>query len=44
MRENLPIRKKIRLECYNYSKEGLYFITLCVKNRLEILSKINNTK
>ncbi len=38
----MPIRKKIRLEYYNYSKEGLYFIALCIKNRLKILSKINN--
>jgi len=40
MREKLPIRKRIRLQNYDYSKENMYFITICVKNRLEILGKI----
>lgn len=42
MKDNLPTRKKIRLNGYDYSDEGLYFITLCVKDRLEILGKIEN--
>lgn len=40
MKENLPIRKRIRLENYDYSKENMYFITICIQNRLEILGKI----
>jgi len=37
MEKELPIRKKIRLEGYDYSKEGRYHITVCVKNGHEIL-------
>ena len=39
-------RKNIRLKDYDYSKEGYYYITICIKNRKEILSKIKiyNTK
>ena len=33
-------RKSIRLKDYDYSKEGCYYITICIKNRKEILSKI----
>ena len=40
MREKLPQRKKIRLKDYDYSKENMYFITICVKNRAELLGKI----
>ena len=34
-------RKIIRIQGYDYSKEGLYFITICTEGRKEILSKIN---
>ena len=39
-------RKNIRLKDYDYSKEGYYYITICIKDRKEILSKIKiyNTK
>ena len=40
MKEILPIRKKIRLQNYDYSEENMYFITICIKDRLEILGKI----
>jgi len=33
-------RKSLRIPEYNYSEEGLYFITICTKNRQCILSKI----
>jgi len=33
-------RKSIRLKDYDYSKEGMYFITICTKNRECILSQI----
>ena len=36
----LPKREKNRLENYDYSQEGAYFITICVKDRKPILSKI----
>ncbi len=37
-------RKSIRLKGYDYSREGLYFITLCVQNRLQLFGKIKNGK
>lgn len=40
MRLNLPCRKRNRMGEYNYSAEGEYFITICVKERCEILSEI----
>ena len=36
----LPKRKPNRLENYNYSQNGTYFITICVENRKAILSKV----
>ena len=44
MKENLPIRKKIRLNVYDYLQENMYFITICVKNRIEVLGKIKEDK
>jgi len=41
MKENLPQIKTIRLFGYDYSTEGYYFITICTKNRIEILGKID---
>ena len=41
MQEKLPKRIQIRLIEYDYSQEGYYFITICTKNRLEVLGKIN---
>ena len=38
--KELPVRKKIRLEGYDYSSSGAYFITICVKDRNEILARI----
>ena len=32
-------RKNIRLQKYDYSKNGYYFVTICVKNRLNLLGK-----
>ncbi len=36
----LPQRKRIRLHDYDYSTNGAYFITVCTKNRMKILSEI----
>ena len=35
-----PIRKHNRLSQYNYSQNGAYFITVCTKNRMQMLSRI----
>ena len=37
---NLPKRKSTRLKGYDYSKNGAYFITVCVKERKKLLGKI----
>jgi len=38
----LQTRKPNRLKNYNYSQNGAYFITICTKDRKEILSAIEN--
>jgi len=35
-----PERKNIRLKQHDYNSAGAYFITICTKNRREILSRI----
>ena len=35
-------RKSNRLRGYDYSKNGAYFLTICVKDRAEILGRIEN--
>lgn len=39
-----PIRKHIRLRGYDYSSEGLYFITICTKSRKYFFGNIKNQK
>lgn len=34
---DLPKRKNIRLNDYNYSSNGAYFITICTKNKENLL-------
>ncbi len=38
--KDLAVRKKIRLKDYDYSQAGHYFITMCVKDRHELLGKV----
>jgi len=38
---DLPVRKNIRLKDYDYSKAGYYFITICVKDKRELLASID---
>jgi putative transposase len=38
---DLAQRKNIRLKDYDYSSNVAYFITICVKNKHELLGKIN---
>lgn len=40
MKTNLPKRKPTRLNNYNYSSTGYYFVTLCTKDRKKTLSRI----
>ncbi len=37
---DLPKRKPTRLKDYDYSLPGAYFLTICVKDRKQLLSKI----
>ena len=37
---DLPERKQNRLQNYDYSQNGAYFITICVRERKKILSNI----
>lgn len=39
----LQTRKPNRLKDYDYSQDGAYFITICTKDRKEILSEIQPT-
>ena len=36
-------RKKIRLENYDYSRNGIYFVTICTKYRISYLCTIKET-
>ncbi len=40
MKNDFPERKKLRLECYNYSSDGAYFVTIRIKNPAIRLSEI----
>jgi REP element-mobilizing transposase RayT len=35
-------RKSLRLKNYDYGKNGLYFITICIQNREHLLGDISN--
>lgn len=37
-------RKNLRLQGYDYSRAGLYFITVVLQNRLHLFGKIENGK
>jgi REP element-mobilizing transposase RayT len=38
---NLPNRQSIRLKGYDYSQEGLYFITICCQDRVHLFGEIS---
>ena len=42
MEENLPNRKMLRWNRRDYSSEGKYFITICIKDRKPLLSRISS--
>ena len=37
---NYPNRKRLRLWNYDYAQKGCYFLTICTKNRKQLLSEI----
>ncbi len=37
---NIPKRKPTRLKDYDYSTPGMYFLTICIKNRAHLLGEI----
>ena len=39
-----PTRKSNRLNNFDYSHNGVYFVTVCTENRLKLLSDITNGK
>jgi len=39
-----PKRKNIRLKHYDYSQSGLYFITICTQNKLNLFGEVKNYK
>ena len=43
-KQALPDRKIIRLAEYDYNVDGVYFITICSKNREKIFSAIKTEK
>lgn len=38
--KEFPKRKSIRLQGYDYSRQGCYFITICTEHRKNLLSSI----
>jgi REP element-mobilizing transposase RayT len=41
---NIHHRRSIRLKGYDYCRKGLYFITVCVQNRVCLFGEISNGK
>ena len=40
MNDKLPTRKHPRLKEYDYSSDGVYFVTICTQNKRHLLSQI----
>ena len=38
--KELPKRKPTRLKNFDYSSAGAYFVTICIRDRMHILSEI----
>ena len=41
--KDLPQRKSTRLKNFDYSSVGTYFVTICIRDRMQILSEIVRT-
>ena len=39
--EEIPQRRSIRLKGYDYSSKGAYFVTICIQDRKQILSRVS---
>lgn len=39
-KKQLPKRKRLRLQGYDYSSEGCYFLTICTEHRKNLLSTV----
>lgn len=39
-----PQRRTIRLQGYDYSSNGVYFVTICTHQRMELFGSINQGK
>ncbi len=44
MSRNLRERKRLRLKAYDYAKQGAYFVTVCVFEKMRIFGEIVDTK
>lgn len=44
MNRDLPNRRTIRLHEYDYSQEGLYFVTVCSQERLCLFGEVKNNE
>ncbi|OGO85390.1 MAG: hypothetical protein A2Y22_04365 [Clostridiales bacterium GWD2_32_59] len=44
MNGELKIRKNVRLPNYDYSTEGIYFITICLNNKKNLFGEIKDGK
>ena len=42
LKQTLPVRKKMRLQGYDYTYDNYYFITVCTKNKKKIFGEIQN--
>ena len=42
-KKDLPKRKPTRLKNFDYSSAGAYFVTICIRDRMNILSEIVKT-
>ena len=39
---NIHHRRSVRLKDYDYSQAGLYFVTICVQNKISLFGNIIN--
>ncbi len=44
MNKEFSKRKSTRIKNYDYSTEGAYFVTICIRDRMQILSDVVKTE
>ena len=42
LQKELPVRKRTRLQGYDYSSAGAYFITICTKDMRKLFGEVEN--